>query len=45
MEKTIVEVGLLLDKDIEYYNDMMVKAGGVNQFNCEKLQKYCGGAP
>ena len=40
MEKTIVEVGLLLDKDIEFYNDMMVKAGGVNQFNCETHDMY-----
>ena len=40
MEQTIVEVGLLLDKDIEHYNKMMEKAGGVNQFNCETHDMY-----
>ena len=40
MEQTIVEVGLLLDKDIEHYNKMMEKAGGINQFNCETHDMY-----
>lgn len=40
MEKTIVEVGMLLDKDIEYYNDIMTKAGGTNVFNCETHDLY-----
>ena len=40
MEKTIVEVGLLLDKDVEHYNKMMEKAGGTNVFNCETHDMY-----
>ncbi len=40
MEKTIVEVGMLLDNDIEYYNTMMQKVGGVNVFNCETHDLY-----
>ena len=40
MEKTIVELGLLLDKDIEYYNKIMEKAGGENVFNCETHDLY-----
>lgn len=40
MEQTIVEVGLLLDKDIEYYNKIMEKAGGENVFNCETHDLY-----
>lgn len=42
MEKTIVEIGMLLDneKGIEYYNDIIVKAGGVNVFNCETHDLY-----
>lgn len=40
MEKTIVELGLLLDKDIEYYNEIMQKAGGENVFNCETHDMY-----
>lgn len=40
MEKTIVELGLLLDKDIEYYDKIMQKAGGENVFNCETHDLY-----
>ena len=40
MEKTIVEVGMLLDKDIEYYNEVVTKAGAVNVFNCETHDLY-----
>ncbi len=40
MEKTIVEVGLLLDKDIEHYDKIVTKAGGENVFNCETHDLY-----
>ena len=40
MEKTIVEVGMLLDKDIEYYNKIIEKAGGQNVYNCETHDLY-----
>lgn len=42
MEKTIVEVGMLLDnnKDIEYYNDLLAKFGGQNVYNCETHDLY-----
>ena len=40
MEKVIVEVGMLLDKDIEYYNKLIEKVGGQNVFNCETHDLY-----
>jgi len=42
MEKTIVELGLLLDNDkgIEYYNEIIAKVGGQNVYNCETHDLY-----
>ncbi len=40
MEKTIVEVGMLLSKDIEFYNDLISKKGAENVFNCETHDIY-----
>ena len=40
MEKIVVEIGMLLDKDVEYYNKIIEKAGGKNVFNCETHDLY-----
>ncbi len=40
MEKTIVEIGLLLDEDIEYYQSMLEKQGAENMFSCETHDLY-----
>lgn len=40
MEKVVVEVGMLLEKDVEYYNKIIEKAGGKNVFNCETHDLY-----
>jgi len=40
MEKIVVEVGMLLDKDVEFYNAIIEKAGGQNVFNCETHDLY-----
>ena len=40
MEEKIVEVGMLLDKDIEYYNSIIENAGGRNVYNCETHDLY-----
>lgn len=36
----VLEVGLLLDKPIEYYQEILIKAGAVNEFNCETHDLY-----
>lgn len=36
----VLEVGLLLDKPIEYYQEILSKAGAVNEFNCETHDLY-----
>ena len=38
--ETIVEVGLLLDKDFDYYEEILLKAGAENEFNCETHDRY-----
>ena len=40
MENIIVEVGLLLDKDLEYYQEILEKAGAEFVFECETHDKY-----
>lgn len=40
MEKTIIEIGLLLDGDIDFYIEMLESAGAKNVFSCETLDKY-----
>ncbi len=40
MENIVVEVGLILGKDIEYYNDLIAKKGAENMFNCETHDIY-----
>lgn len=36
----ILEVGLLLDKSLEYYQEILKNAGAVNEFNCETHDLY-----
>ena len=36
----ILEVGLLLDKPLEYYQEILKIAGAVNEFNCETHDLY-----
>ena len=36
----VLEVGLLLDKSLEYYQEILKKAGAVNEFNCETHDLY-----
>lgn len=40
MEKTIVEVGLLLDGDIEQYEKILEDNGAINVYNCETHDLY-----
>ena len=40
MENVVVEVGLLLDKDLEYYQEILEKAGAELVFVCETHDKY-----
>lgn len=40
MDKVVVEVGLLLNEDVDFYDAIIKKAGGVNQFNCETHDLY-----
>lgn len=40
MEKTIVEIGLLLDDDVQTYIDMLEKQGFENIFSCETHDLY-----
>lgn len=38
--QTIVEVGILLDKDLQYYQELLSKAGAENVFYTETHDKY-----
>ena len=40
MKNVVVEVGMLLDGDVEHYNKIIEKSGGVNVFNCETHDLY-----
>lgn len=39
-EKTVVEVGFLLTESLSYYHDLIIKAGGINTYNCETHDIY-----
>lgn len=36
----VLEVGLLLDKPLEFYQEILKKAGAVNEFNCKTHDIY-----
>lgn len=40
MEELVLEVGMLLDKDYDFYVKLMEKAGAVNCYNCETHDIY-----
>lgn len=39
-EEVVVEVGFKLDKDLEYYHNMLIEHGAVNVFTCETRDIY-----
>lgn len=39
-ELNLVEVGFKLDKDLQYYHDMLIGHGAVNVYNCETRDVY-----
>lgn len=40
MNNIVVEVGILLTEPLSFYNDLIIKAGGINNFNCETHDIY-----
>lgn len=40
MEEVAVEVGFKLDKDLEYYHNLLLEHGAVNVYNCETHDIY-----
>ncbi|MBQ8424813.1 MAG: hypothetical protein IJX17_02175 [Clostridia bacterium] len=38
--EVVVELGILLDGDLDYYQDLLEKAGAENEFNCETHDRY-----